>query len=155
MFVAVALIQGLLIGQSLDGIRNPTWIESGVLLPWSPVRCPFKFSPPNSWTSAIKGKNFGRMKTMYADDIVSVEADGREVKGKEAVIQKSVAWAGANEIHGGKCVGPYLSAQNAEEGQFAGTFHFEMTPKVKGKMSPAPARVQRPRTACGVSSFFP
>jgi hypothetical protein len=31
MFVAVALLQAVLIGQSLDGIRNPTWIESGVL----------------------------------------------------------------------------------------------------------------------------
>lgn len=80
-----------------------------------------------------QGKNFDVMKTMYADDIVSVEADGREVKGKEAVIGKSAAWAGANEIHGGKCVGPYFSAQNVEDGQFAVTFHFEVTPKSTGK----------------------
>ncbi len=80
-----------------------------------------------------QGKNFDVMKTMYADDIVSVEADGREVKGKDAVIQKSATWAANNEIHGGKCVGPYLSAQNAEDGQFAVTFSFELTPKSTGK----------------------
>ena len=80
-----------------------------------------------------QGKNFDVMETMYADDIVSVEADGREVVGKGPVIQKSRNWAAANEIHGGKCVGPYLSAQNAEDGQFAVTFHFEITPKSTGK----------------------
>ena len=32
-----------------------------------------------------QGKNFDVMKTMYADDIVSVEADGREDPGVRAV----------------------------------------------------------------------
>jgi ketosteroid isomerase-like protein len=80
-----------------------------------------------------QGKNFDVMETMYSDDIVSVEADGREVKGKGPVIQKSRNWAAANEIHGGKCVGPYFSAQNVDDGQFAVTFHFEITPKATGK----------------------
>lgn len=80
-----------------------------------------------------QGKNFDIMKTMYADDIVSVEADGREVVGKEPVIQKSATWAANNEIHGGKCVGPYFSTQTGDDGQFAVTFHFEVTPKSTGK----------------------
>lgn len=80
-----------------------------------------------------QGKNFDVMNTMYSDDIVSVEADGREVVGKGPVIQKSKTWAANNEIHGGKCVGPYFSSQRAEDGQFAVTFHFEITPKATGK----------------------
>ena len=37
-----------------------------------------------------QGKHFEVMRTMYSPDMVSVEGDGRETVGKEAVIRKSV-----------------------------------------------------------------
>src|SRR5665213_1072149 len=39
-----------------------------------------------------QGKNFDVMRTMYAPDIVSVEGDGKETAGQEAVIKKSADW---------------------------------------------------------------
>src|SRR5688572_6562772 len=72
-------------------------------------------SPPGSYPSSMttsevankfvmlcrQGKNFDVMQTMYADNIVSVEAERRktgkfETQGKEAVIEKSKEWAGAH-----------------------------------------------------------
>lgn len=80
-----------------------------------------------------QGKNFDVMQTMYADDIVSVEAVKRktgsfETTGKAAVIQKSAEWAGAHEIHGATVEGPFLLND-----KFAVVFEFEVTPKATGK----------------------
>lgn len=80
-----------------------------------------------------QGKNFDVMQTMYADDIVSVEAVKRktgsfETAGKAAVIQKSAEWAGAHEIHGATVEGPFLLSD-----KFAVVFEFEVTPKATGK----------------------
>jgi hypothetical protein len=76
-----------------------------------------------------QGKNFDVMRTMYAPDIVSVEADGKETPGQQPVIQKSERWAAANEIHGEKVLGPYFNGPD----QFAVHFTFEVTPKATGK----------------------
>lgn len=78
-------------------------------------------------------KNFDAMKELYADNIVSVEASpgpngSQETPGKAAVIAKSVAWAGLNEIHGASCTGPYIL-----DNRFAVNFVFEITPKSTGK----------------------
>jgi len=76
-----------------------------------------------------QGKNFDVMKTMYADDIVSVEAGGGETKGKIPVIQKSERWASGLTIQGEKVLGPYFSGSD----QFAVHFTFEVTPKATGQ----------------------
>lgn len=78
-------------------------------------------------------KNFDAMNELYADNIVSVEASPRpngslETAGKGAVIEKSVGWAGANEIHGATCTGPYIL-----DNRFAVNFTFDITPKSTGK----------------------
>ncbi len=74
-------------------------------------------------------KNFDVMNTMYADDIVSVEANGEETVGKTAVIQKSERWAAANTIHFEKARGPFFNGPT----QFAVHFIFEVTPKETGQ----------------------
>ena len=84
-------------------------------------------------TLCRQGKNFDVMQTMYADNIVSVEAERRktgkfETEGKEAVIEKSKEWAGAHEIHGATVDGPFV--QNDE---FAVVFEFDVTPKATSK----------------------
>ncbi len=76
-----------------------------------------------------QGKNFDVMRTMYAPDIVSVEADGKETAGQTPVIQKSERWAAANTIHGEKVLGPYFNGPN----QFAVHFTFDVTPKATGQ----------------------
>lgn len=83
-----------------------------------------------------QGKNFEVMETMYAPGIVSVEASGVEVAGKQPVIDKSRKWAAVNTIHGEKVLGPYFDrpdARTASSGVFAVHFSFEVTPKATGK----------------------
>lgn len=91
-----------------------------------------------------QGKNFDVMETMYAPDIVSVEASGEEVAGKVPVIEKSRRWAAVNTIHGEKVRGPYFDriggatggatgSANRSSGQFAVHFTFEVTPKATGQ----------------------
>jgi ketosteroid isomerase-like protein len=79
------------------------------------------------WCNA--GKNFDVMRTMYTPDIVSVEADGQETKGQQAVIQKSERWAAANVINGQVVRGPFFNGPN----QFAATFTFNVVRKETGK----------------------
>lgn len=76
-----------------------------------------------------QGKNFEVMRTMYAPDIVSVEADGSETAGQAAVIQKSERWAAANEIHGEKVRGPYFHGPDS----FAVHIAFDVTRKDTGQ----------------------
>ena len=84
-----------------------------------------------------QGKNFDVMRSMYAEGIVSVEADGRETAGKQPVIQKSEKWAAADEIHGESVRGPYFNGvadpTAVSSGQFAVHFTFEVTPNATGK----------------------
>ena len=76
-----------------------------------------------------QGKNFDVMKTLYADDIVSVETGGKETRGKAAVIKKSEVWASKITIQGEKVLGPYFNGKD----QFAVHFTFHITPKDTGK----------------------
>ncbi|MCX5659783.1 MAG: nuclear transport factor 2 family protein [Planctomycetota bacterium] len=76
-----------------------------------------------------QGKNFDVMKTMYADDIVSVESSGQETAGKGPVIEKSKVWAGTLTLHGEKMRGPYFNGPD----QFAVHTTFEVTPKATGQ----------------------
>jgi hypothetical protein len=84
-----------------------------------------------------QGKNFDVMRTLYAPDIVSVEAGGGETAGKDAVIKKSERWAATlTAIHGEKVLGPYFSIPNPADttsGQFAVHFTFDITPRSTGK----------------------
>ena len=80
-----------------------------------------------------EGKNLDVMQLLYDEDIVSVEATRRdtgsyETAGKAAVIQKSVEWAGAHEIHGGTVDGPFILID-----KFAVVFEFQVTPKATGE----------------------
>jgi ketosteroid isomerase-like protein len=76
-----------------------------------------------------QGKNFDVMRAMYAPDIVSVEGDGKETKGKEAVIKKSEDWVKDVEFLGEKVKGPYFNGP----GQFAVTFALEIKRKATGE----------------------
>ena len=80
-----------------------------------------------------QGKNFDVMELMYAPDIVSVEADGRETAGKGPVIEKSRHWAEANVFHGEKVRGPFFCGGTDSEGQFAVVFNLEITRKSSGR----------------------
>ena len=83
------------------------------------------------------GKYFDVMEEMYAPDIVSVEADGREVPGKRPVIQKSRDWQAVNAIHGGQVRGPFFAsaatAARDTSGQFACFFSIDVTPQATGR----------------------
>src|SRR5262249_1460842 len=80
-----------------------------------------------------QGKNFDVMHTLYAPDIVSVEADGQETAGKTPVIQKSERWQAVNTVHQETVHGPFFHGANGSGGQFAVHFVFEVTPKATGK----------------------
>jgi len=84
-----------------------------------------------------QGKFFDVMESMYAPDIVSVEADGREVAGKRPVIQKSRDWQAVNQIAGGQVRGPFFAdaagAGDGASGQFACFFSVDVTPKATGR----------------------
>jgi hypothetical protein len=76
-----------------------------------------------------QGKNFDVMHTMYAPNIVSVEADGKETVGQGPVIKKSEVWVSDKTFHGEKVLGPYFNGPN----QFAVHFTLDITPKATGK----------------------
>ena len=67
-----------------------------------------------------QGKHFEVMRTMYAPEMVSVEADGREFVGRDVVIHKSEVFQGNNDILGQDVRGPFLLGNpNASSGRFA------------------------------------
>ena len=76
-----------------------------------------------------QGKNFDVMRTMYANDIVSVEGDGKETAGQQPVIRKSEIWQGNNTIHSETVRGPFFNGGN----QFAVHFTFDVTRKASGE----------------------
>lgn len=76
-----------------------------------------------------EGKNFDVMRTLYAPDIVSVEGDGRETAGQQAVIQKSERWVADKSFDNQAIRGPYFNGPN----QFAVHFVHKVTPKATGK----------------------
>ncbi|HEX8523749.1 MAG TPA: SnoaL-like domain-containing protein [Tepidisphaeraceae bacterium] len=81
-----------------------------------------------------QGKHFEVMRTMYSDDMVSVEGDGRETVGKEPVIHKSEVFQGNNNIDSQDLRGPfYCGDSKADSGKFAVYFNIGFTPKKGGE----------------------
>jgi len=81
-----------------------------------------------------QGKHFEVMRTMYAPEMVSVEGDGKETVGKEAVIHKSEVFQGHNAITGQDLRGPFFCGDpNAGSGRFSVYSSISFTPKAGGK----------------------
>ena len=81
-----------------------------------------------------QGKHFEVMRNMYAPEMVSVEGDGREFVGKEAVIHKSEVFQDANDITGQDLRGPFfLGDAKANSGRFAVYTSITFTPKSGGE----------------------
>ena len=81
-----------------------------------------------------QGKHFEVMRTMYAPEMVSVEGDGHETVGKEAVIHKSEVWQGSNAIRGQDLRGPFFCGDaGAPSGRFGVYTSVEFTPKAGGE----------------------
>ena len=80
-----------------------------------------------------QGKHFEVMRTMYAPDMVSVEGDGREFAGREAVIRKSEVFQGNNTLHSQDLRGPFFCGDaGAGSGRFAVYTSIDFTPKAGG-----------------------
>ena len=81
-----------------------------------------------------QGKHFEVMRTMYAPEMVSVEADGREFVGKDVVIHKSEVFQGNNDILSQDLRGPFfLGDPNASSGRFAVYTSIDFVPKTGGE----------------------
>src|SRR5215475_13369154 len=81
-----------------------------------------------------QGKHFEVMRTMYAPEMVSVEGDGKETVGKEAVIHKSEVFQGNNAITGQDLRGPFFCGDaNANSGRFGVYTSITFTPKAGEK----------------------
>src|SRR3954467_4363153 len=79
------------------------------------------------------GKHFEVMRTMYAPEMVSVEGDGKETVGKDAVIHKSEIFQGNNAISSQDLRGPFFCGDpNANSGRFAVYTSIGFTPKSGG-----------------------
>lgn len=74
-----------------------------------------------------QGKNFDVMRTMYAPDIVSVEGDGKQTAGQQAVIKKSEDWVSDKIFHGETVAGPFFNGANPD--QFVVYFTLDITIK--------------------------
>ena len=76
------------------------------------------------------------LKTLYADDAVSIEAvdagGGREVKGLDAIRGKHEWWDNAFEVHDAKIEGPFIHGDD----QFGAIFAIDATNKELGDRSP-------------------
>ena len=80
-----------------------------------------------------QGKHFEVMRNMYAPEMVSVEADGREFVGKENVIRKSEVFQGENNILSQDLRGPFiLGDPKAGSGKFAVYTSLDFAPKSGG-----------------------
>src|SRR4051812_44946577 len=80
-----------------------------------------------------QGKHFEVMGTMYVPEMVSVEGDGKETVGKEAVIHKSRVFQDNNAITGQDLRGPFFCGDaNASSGRFAVYTSITFTPKSGG-----------------------
>ena len=79
------------------------------------------------------GKNEEALKTLYDEDIVSVEAasppgQSAEKRGIAAIVAKSQWWADNHEIHGAKVDGPWPNGD-----RFIVRFDYDITFKATGK----------------------
>ena len=81
-----------------------------------------------------QGKHFEFMRNLYAPEMVSVEADGREFVGKDVVIHKSEVFQGNNNILSQDLRGPFfLGDPNASAGRFAVYSVLDYTPRAGGE----------------------
>lgn len=84
-----------------------------------------------------QGKNMEALETLYANDIVSVEAFEspehpdmpRTMEGIAKVKEKNQWWYDNHEVHGGDVKGPFPHGED----RFAALFSFEITPKNTGE----------------------
>lgn len=78
-----------------------------------------------------EGKNLESVQTLYADDVVSVEAAAppsggdQTTKGKEGVIGKNKWWTENHEVHSGEVEGPFPHGDD----RFAVIFRYDVTNK--------------------------
>ena len=80
-----------------------------------------------------QGKHFEFMRNLYAPEMVSVEADGREFVGKDVVIHKSEVFQGNNNILSQDLRGPFfLGDPKASAGRFAVYTSLDFAPKSGG-----------------------
>jgi hypothetical protein len=80
-----------------------------------------------------QGKNLECIETMYADDIVAIEAGAppgqeRETRGKQGILGKSKWFRENNEIHSASVSGPW-----PHDDRFIVTFHYDVTRKGESK----------------------
>jgi ketosteroid isomerase-like protein len=80
-----------------------------------------------------QGKNEEAMKTLYASDIVSVEAgappgQSAEARGLEAIAAKGKWWAENHEVHSATCEGPFPNGD-----RFVVRFVYDVTHKPSAK----------------------
>jgi SnoaL-like domain len=80
-----------------------------------------------------EGKFHDAVKTLYAQEIVSVEASAppggsRETKGLEGVVAKGEWWVANHEVHSVKVEGPLVAGAH-----FAVTFKMDVTFKPQSK----------------------
>jgi len=75
-----------------------------------------------------QGKSLEGADTLYGNEIVSVEAGGAEVRGKQAVLAKEKAWAEATEVHSGMVDGPWPNGD-----RFVVRYKFDVTDKKSKK----------------------
>jgi hypothetical protein len=80
-----------------------------------------------------EGKFHEAVNTLYADDIVSVEAGGppgqsREMKGLDNVKGKGEWWAANHEVHSATVEGPLVAGEH-----FAATFKLDLTFKPENR----------------------
>ena len=81
----------------------------------------------------LVGKNHEAIATLYAPDVVSVEAgsDGtmsREVVGRDAVLTKGQWWVENHDVHDAKVGGPW-----PHDDRFIVTFTYDVTNKPSGQ----------------------
>jgi len=79
-----------------------------------------------------QGNGMEAVNTLYADDIVSVEARGddqgpmpRQMTGLDAVRGKSEWWYANHDVHGGTATGPF-----PHDDRFIVHFKFDVTPRI-------------------------
>lgn len=80
-----------------------------------------------------QGRHMEAIETLYASDIVSVEAQGdptmpAELRGIEAIRDKARWWFENHEVHGGEVRGPYPHGD-----RFAAWMMLDVTPRVGPK----------------------
>lgn len=80
-------------------------------------------------------KNLEAVRTLYADDVVSIEAGesggpfARVTRGKPAVLDKNVLWGELHDIHRAEAIGPYPHGDD----RFAVRFSYDATVKATGQ----------------------